>query len=192
MMKISVQGFSSTFLLLITVLLIGCSSDNQQQGGTTQPLEQLDASSAQLYPAQREAKARDFEVTLINDETFKLSDYEGQVVLLNIWATWCAPCREETPDLQELYEEYQDEGLVILGVSVDEQGESVVRPFIEEYDVSYPIVIDKNDVIMDKYGPTMGIPTTYIINKKGDLEYFAVGAVTNKELEPRIQTLLEE
>ncbi|MGM0546100.1 MAG: TlpA disulfide reductase family protein [Bacteroidota bacterium] len=191
-MKISVQGFSSTFLLLITVLLIGCSSDNQQQGGTTQPLEQLDASSAQLYPAQREAKARDFEVTLINDETFKLSDYEGHVVLLNIWATWCAPCREETPDLQELYEEYQDEGLVILGVSVDEQGESVVRPFIEEYDVSYPIVIDKNDVIMDKYGPTMGIPTTYIINKKGDLEYFAVGAVTNKELEPRIQTLLEE
>lgn len=191
-MKKSVHGFGS-ILLLIAVLLSGCSSDDQQKGsGATQPLEQLDPSSAQLYPAQREAKASDFEVTLINDETFKLSDYEGEVVLLNIWATWCAPCREETPDLQELYEKYQDEGFVILGVSVDEQGESVVRPFIEEYNVSYPIVIDKNDVIMDKYGPTMGIPTTYVINKKGNLEYFAVGAVTNKELEPRLKELLEE
>ncbi len=190
-MKKNILGFGS--FLLMMIFLSGCSSEDQQnRSGATQPLEQLDPSSAQLYPAQREAKASDFEVTLINDKTFKLSDYEGEVVLLNIWATWCAPCREETPDLQELYEKYQDEGFVILGVSVDEQGESVVRPFIEEYDVSYPIVIDKNDIIMDKYGPTMGIPTTYIINKKGNLEYFAVGAVTNKELEPRLKDLLDE
>lgn len=180
-------------LLFISFLLFwGCESDNQsQKEGPTQPLEQLDSGSAQLYPAQREAKARNFEVTLLSDETFKLSDYEGQVVLLNIWATWCAPCREETPDLQELYEKYKEEGLMILGVSIDEQGESVVRPFIEKYEVSYPIVID-DGTIMDKYGPTMGIPTTYVINKKGNLEYFAVGALTNKELEPRIKDLLQE
>jgi peroxiredoxin len=181
------------FLLFISALLFsGCGSENQsQKEGATQPLEQLDPGSAKLYPAQQEAKARDFKVTLLRGDTFTLSDYEGQVVLLNIWATWCAPCREETPDLQELYEKYKDEGLMILGVSIDEQGESVVRPFIEEYDVTYPIVID-DGTIMDKYGPTMGIPTTYIINKKGNLQYFAVGALTNKELEPRIKSLLSE
>lgn len=179
-------------LFVSAFLFFGCDSENKsKKEGPTQPLEQLDSSSATLYPAQREAKARGFEVTLINDKTFKLSDYEGQVVLLNIWATWCAPCREETPDLQKLYEKYKDEGFMILGVSIDEQGESVVRPFIEKYEVSYPIVID-DGTIMDKYGPTMGIPTTYIINKKGNLEYFAVGALTNKELEPRIKNLLSE
>jgi peroxiredoxin len=180
------------FLFISLFLFLGCNSENKsQKERPTQPLEQLDPASAKLYPAQREAKARDFEVTLLNDETFKLSDYEGHVVLLNIWATWCAPCREETPDLQELYEKYKDEGFVVLGVSIDEQGESVVRPFIEEYDVSYPIVIDDGTII-DKYGPTMGIPTTYVINKKGNLEYFAVGALTNKELEPRLKILLSE
>lgn len=180
-------------VLAFTFLFVGCKSDSKSQNKRrTEPLEQLDPASAQLYPASREAKARDFEVTLIGGETFRLSDYQGKVVLLNIWATWCAPCREETPDLQELYEKYSDRGFVILGVSVDEQGESVVRPFIEEYDISYPVVIDKNDIIMDKYGPTMGIPTTYVINPKGNLQYFAVGAVTNNELEPRIKALLED
>ena len=182
----------SLLILLLVFLFWGCSSESgSQKKGPTQPLKQLDPGSAQLYPAQREAKARDFEVTLLSDTTFKLSDYEGQVVLLNIWATWCAPCREETPDLQELYEKYKDQGLMVLGVSIDEQGESVVRPFIEKYEVSYPVVIDDGS-IMDKYGPTMGIPTTYVINKKGNLEYFAVGALTNKELEPRIKDLLKQ
>ena len=178
--------------VLSALLILGCNAENEsQKKGPTQPLEQLDPGSAALYPAQREAKARDFEVTLLNGETFTLSDYQGEVVLLNIWATWCAPCREETPDLQELYEKYKEDGFIILGVSIDEQGESVVRPFIEKYEVSYPIVID-DGTIMDKYGPTMGIPTTYIINRKGNLQYFAVGALTNKELEPRIKTLLSK
>ncbi|MEL7834846.1 TlpA disulfide reductase family protein [Fodinibius sp. Rm-B-1B1-1] len=187
--SLSILGLFLTFSAFV---FWGCNSEsNSSQEGPTKPLEQLDPSSATLYPAQRQAEARDFEVTLLNGDTFTLSDYQGQVVLLNIWATWCAPCRQETPDLQELYEKYKEDGFMILGVSIDEQGESVVRPFIEEYDVSYPIVIDQGE-IMDKYGPTMGIPTTYIINKKGNLEYFAVGALTNKELEPRIKTLLEE
>jgi peroxiredoxin len=190
MMKNFSVSFGLIFVLFAFVFW-GCNTESESEkgDGPTQPLEQLDPASAQLYPAQREAKARDFEVKLLDDETFKLSDYEGQVVLLNIWATWCAPCREETPDLQELYEKYQDQGFMILGVSIDEQGESVVRPFVEEYDVTYPIVID-DGTIMDKYGPTMGVPTTYVINKEGNLEYFAVGALTNNELEPRLKKLL--
>lgn len=176
--------------LAVAVIITGCSSGQGSKKGGTEPLEQLDPYSAPLYPAKQEAKARDFEVTLVSGEQFRLSDYRGKVVLLNIWATWCAPCHEETPDFVELYEKYKDEGLVILGVSIDKQGESVVKPFMEKYDVSYPVVIDKG-TILDKYGPTMSIPTSYIIGRDGSLKYFAVGALTNKELEPRIRKLLD-
>ncbi|TYP95470.1 Peroxiredoxin [Fodinibius salinus] len=176
---------------LIPVLLVGCTSNQSDSPSKkTEPLEQLDPYSASLYPAQQKAKASDFEMTLVSGEKFSLSEQRGKVVLLNIWATWCAPCREETPDLVELYNKYKDQGLVVLGVSIDKQGMSVVEPFIEKYSVNYPTIIDDGTII-DKYGPTMGIPTTYIIDQEGDLEYFAVGALTNKELEPRIKKMLE-
>lgn len=183
----------SLILILIALVGLSCSSDQSSKKETnpkpTEPAQHLDPYSAPLYPAQNKATAEDFSVQLVNGEQFRLSDQKGKVVLLNIWATWCAPCLEETPELVDLYVEYRDQGLEILGVSIDEQGRSVVDPFIEKYEVNYPIVID-DGTIMDKYGPTMGIPTTYIIGKEGDLEYFAVGAVTIKELEPRIQKLL--
>ncbi|NGP75503.1 TlpA family protein disulfide reductase [Balneolaceae bacterium YR4-1] len=185
----------SLILLLGFLVILGCSNENKNSdtnsGVAPQPVEQLDPYSATLYPAKKEAKAQDFTVTLLNGETFTLSEQQGKVVVMNIWATWCAPCHDETPDFVDLYNQYREEGLVILGVSIDEQGKSVVKPFMEKYEVNYPMFIDDGSV-MDKYGPTMGIPTTYIINKKGNLQYFAVGALTQKELEPRINRLLNE
>lgn len=111
--------------------------------------------------------------------------------MFNIWATWCPPCHEETPEFVELYSKFKDQGLLILGVSIDEQGKSVVDPFVKKYNVNYPIVID-DGTIMEKYGPTMGIPTSYIIDKQGNLRYFAVGPLTKKELLPRLKELLKE
>lgn len=178
------------FLVLI-FCLAGCSSENNSKSNATKPAEQLDPQSVPLYPAQKKAGAQDFSVDLISGEPFQLSNHKGEVVLLNIWATWCAPCVEEIPHFVDLYSTYKNKGLEILGVSVDKQGPGVVKPFIEKHKVNYPVVIDDGR-IMDKYGPTMGIPTTYVIDKAGDLRYFAVGALTKKELEPRIQKLLAE
>lgn len=190
---------SKKYLLLLLGLfvLLGCSSESKDSNtgnevsDTREPVERIDPYSATLYPAKKEAKAQDFSVDLLNGDTFQLSEQQGKVVVMNIWATWCAPCHDETPDFVDLYNEYKDQGLVVLGVSIDEQGKSVVKPFMDKYSVNYPMVIDDGS-IMDKYGPTMGIPTTYIIDKKGNLEYFAVGALTKKELEPRIKRLLNE
>ncbi len=181
----------------LLVFLTACGAEQsespqQMQNSESERVERLDPASAPLRRAQKEAPATDFEVTLLSGEPFRLSDQKGKVVLMNIWATWCPPCRDETPDLVDLYEKYKDEGYLTLGVSIDEQGESVVRPFMEEFNVTYPMYIDTDGTVMEKYGPTMGIPTTYIIGREGNLRYFAVGALTNKELEPRIKELLAE
>jgi peroxiredoxin len=173
--------------LLLAMVWVSCSP--KQNSEATKPLPRLDPLSVPLYPATAKAKAKDFTVILVSGEEFTLSEQRGKVVLLNIWATWCAPCHVETPEFVELYAEYRDDGLQILGVSIDKQGEAVVKPFMEKYEVNYPVVID-DGTIMDKYGPTMGIPTTYIIGKDGNLKYFAVGALTKKELEPRLKKLL--
>jgi len=187
------QKLASTITLLIIALgLLGCSSDSQQSSGqATKPEPQIDPNSVPLYKSKKQVEATDFKATELSGKTFRLSNQKGNVVLMNIWATWCAPCREETPELVNLYNKYKNKGLVILGVSIDKQGESVVRPFMKKYNVNYPIVID-DGTIMDKYGPTMGIPTSYLIDKQGKLRYFAVGALTQKELEPRIQNMLKE
>ena len=176
--------------LVAVALLSACSSDKSRPK-PTEPLERLDPYSTALYPARQEARANDFTVELLNGQPFQLSEQQGKVVLMNIWATWCAPCADEMPDFVELYEQYKDQGLIVLGVSIDEQGRSVVEPFMEKFNVTYPMVID-DGTIMEKYGPTMGIPTTYVIDKQGNLEYFAVGALTKKELEPRLKELLAE
>ena len=154
--------------------------------------ERVDPGSAPLFPSTNKALAPDFEVTLLDGSRFSLKDARGKVMIMNIWATWCAPCKKETPDLVELYETYASDGLVVFGVSVDEQGESVVMPFVEEYSVSYPIFIDRSGEVMDQYGPTMGIPTTYIIDRSGYFRYFATGAVTKRELISKIEPLLAE
>lgn len=190
---------NSTLLIVLFVAvslsMASCSSEQQQSGSEAQmasePLEQNDPYSAPLYPAKQKAQAQNFSAEMVNGEIFRLSDQKGKVVLMNIWATWCAPCHDETPDFVDLYNNYKDDGLVVLGVSIDEQGISVVEPFMEKYEVNYPMIIDDGSV-MDKYGPTMGIPTSYIIDREGNLRYFAVGALTQKELEPKLQKLLSE
>lgn len=183
------------FLLFASfVLIISCSPEKEkqqnQQGKARNELPH-DPYSAPLHASSKETKLADFETKLLSGETFHLSDQQDKVVLLNIWATWCPPCEEETPDLVDLYEKYRDKGVVFLGISIDEQGASVVKPFVKKYDVTYPITIDDGS-IMDKYGPLMGVPTTYIVDAKGNLRYFATGAVTKKEIEPRLEKLINE
>lgn len=181
-----------TVFILLGTMLISCSS--QTQNSSSQRIKQKselphDPFSARLIASANLVKAEDFKTKLLNGGTFQLSEHRGEVVILNIWATWCAPCVAETKDLVEIYEKYKDEGLVILGASVDNQGRSVVVPFVEKYDVTYPVTID-DGTIQKKYPPAMGIPTTYIIGEKGYIRYYAAGALTKQEIKPRIEKLL--
>lgn len=125
--------------------------------------------------------APDFTLPTMEGNRFTLSEHEGKIVVINIWATWCPPCREEIPDLIEVQNELRDKDVLMVGVSMDKKGWQVVRPFAKKMNINYPIVLD-DGTVFEGFGPYRGIPTTFIINKKGQVENVAIGMIPKKQL----------
>ncbi len=119
----------------------------------------------------------------------RLSDFRGKVVLLNFWATWCPPCVAETPDLVDLYKNYRDRGLVVLGVSIDQNPRAVLHPFIRKYKIDYPILLVNQRVAAD-YGGLTSIPTTFLIDREGVIRNQYVGYRPKSVFEEAIKELL--
>ncbi len=128
-------------------------------------------------PAQ--SAAPDFKVKDLNGKEHTLAEYKGKVLFLNFWATWCPPCRAEVPDFVEAYKAFKDQGLEILGISVDEGGVEAVKPFASKYKVNYPLAMVTEQIYLD-YQPGAYIPTTFLIDKSGRIRDKIVGQI-NKE-----------
>jgi cytochrome c biogenesis protein CcmG/thiol:disulfide interchange protein DsbE len=132
--------------------------------------------------------APDFALPGLYGDEIRLSDYEGKVVLVNFWGTWCEPCKEETPALQEIHERLGDEGLVIIGIDLRNQerageaGIDDVRRFVEHYQVTYPIALD-TDGAMARAFQIYPIPTSYFIDPNGTIRYVRPSTVTAEEVE---------
>lgn len=125
-----------------------------------------------------DVEAPDFEARSLDGETVALSDFTDEVVLLNIWATWCPPCREEMPDLQQLHEELHEDGLQVVGVSIDGRGsDDGVRHFIEEFGVGFTILRDPSDEVSRAFG-ARGVPASFIIDSDGMIRWRHLGPVT--------------
>lgn len=119
--------------------------------------------------ANHSGKSQDapaWELKDLEGKPVKLSDFKGKVVLLNFWATWCPPCREEIPDLVALQNEYKDKGLVVIGVSLDQNGPARVKSFVERMKINYPIVMG-DEKTASAYGSIEAIPTTFFIDRDG-------------------------
>lgn len=176
-------------VIAIPVFFISCSNaDKNIQNNAGGPDVSAASSSVPDVNGQQLKDAPDFTLNEMDGAPFTLSRHEGKVVVLNIWATWCPPCRKEIPDFVEMQEEMRDDDVLFVGVSLDEEGWEVVRPFAKEYSVNYPLVVD-NGTVYQKYGPFRGIPTTFIINKEGKVEYVAPGMVTKSMIRPVLQEL---
>lgn len=120
-----------------------------------------------------------------------LTDYAGKPVIVNFWATWCGPCRFEIPMLNELHKKYSGHGLVILGISTDEEGASAVREFNKEVPINYLNFLTTPDV-ETKFGQIWALPTTYFYDRNGKLlEQPLVGVQSRDYWEKRIQQLLK-
>ncbi len=131
-----------------------------------------------------------YAATTLAGDTVSLESLRGSVVLLNFWATWCAPCRYETPFLQSLAEAHEAEGLRVVGVSMD-TGDSaeIIQQFVEEYGVTYTILSDPDMVGMDVY-QILGLPGTFLIDRGGTLQWMRYGPV-NENDEDFLQALAD-
>lgn len=133
-------------------------------------------------PAQRTVPALDFTRPTHDGDTFTLSDYRGEVIVLNFWATWCIPCLAEMPDFVELQEELRDQGVQFVGVSQDDGGLDAIRPFAEELGINYPLVPDPELDISAQFGGVPVLPTTFILDREGSIRASAYGALDRAEL----------
>lgn len=134
--------------------------------------------------------APDFTLPDLEGNSLTLSDFKGKVIILNFWATWCPPCRREIPDFVHLYEKYNEQGLVIIGVNLDRGDSRAVKQFSENYKINYPIVLGNVDVTQD-YRGIRGIPTTFVIDRNGDIEEKYVGYQPRATFEIAVKELLE-
>ena len=130
----------------------------------------------------------DFVLKDMNNQRLNLADYKGKVVLLNFWATWCGPCKEEIPSFVELYQKYKDQGFVVIGVSIDDTPEQL-KVFTREWRMQYPIGQMQSD-IEDAYGPFYGVPTSFFIARDGTICIKHLGPATKQQFEKEIKSLL--
>ena len=133
--------------------------------------------------------APSFTVLDLNGKEVSLSDFNGKVVILDFWATWCPPCVKEIPHFIELYKEYKNQGLAILGISVDQQGIGVVKAFNKKYKINYPIVMANRQVV-NGYSNIRSIPTTFVIDPAGKIRRMYVGYREKSVFEADIKALL--
>jgi len=144
-------------------------------------------SKSQTCDATGTAKL-DFVLKDMNNASVNLAAYKGKVVLLNFWATWCGPCKQEIPAFVDLYDQYKDKGFVVLGVSIDDTPEQL-RTFTREWRMQYPVLQMQSD-IESAYGPFFGVPTSFFIARDGSICTKHLGPATKEQFEQEIKALL--
>jgi thiol-disulfide isomerase/thioredoxin len=173
--------------LLVALALAGC-------GSLAKGL--LHSSSETLKPIGPEPEVS---FKALTGSEVPLASFKGKVVLINFWATWCDPCREEIPWLIDLQRKYGDQGFTLLGVAMDDEGASVVNPFVQsqQFDVdgqkmkmNYPIVIGK-DSDGEKFGGIFGYPTSILIDKNGQINKRIIGLIDRDQINRQIRQLLQ-
>jgi peroxiredoxin len=136
-------------------------------------------------------KAPNFTLKDIQGNEATLTDFEGKVVLIDFWATWCGPCVKAMPHMQSLYEIYKEKDVIILGINSGERKDKV-EPFLKEHKITYRILLDQRSEVIRKYG-VRGIPTFFIIDKKGIIRYSYTGMPSNEQIiQQNIEELLAE
>ncbi len=184
------------FILLLAIATTNFSGCNSR--GFIQSM--LHGNGSASANAGQTGSATEPNVTFkdLDGNELSLASLKGKVVVVNFWATWCEPCQVEIPEMIEFQQKYADRGFTLLGVAMDDEGKSVVAPFVQktQFDVdgkkmnmNYPIVLG-NDDLASKFGGIIGLPTTVVISRDGKVVKRFIGLAGSDALESQIQKLL--
>lgn len=149
-------------------------------------------AAASVPAPQAGFAAPDFKLNTPEGETYTLSELKGKAVLLNLWATWCPPCRAEMPAIQKMYEQYKDQGFIVLAVNMTSQDNPLnIAPFVKEYGLHFPILLDETGEISAAY-QLRSLPSSYFIDRDGIISEVVIGGPMSEALlRTRIEKILE-
>jgi thiol-disulfide isomerase/thioredoxin len=132
--------------------------------------------------------APDFTLLDLEGKEVRLGEFRGKVVFVNFWATWCPPCRAEMPDIESLYQEHKDKGLVVIGIDISES-EATVRQFVQRGGYSWTFVLDSDGAVAASYN-IRAIPTSFFIDREGVIQAVNIGAMTKKGIEATLAEVI--
>lgn len=185
------KGFSpfawviTAFAVVIVAILVINKLTEPEPSVIVQQQQQQGAAQQ-----QGSGSAPGFTLPAVNGGSKSLADYQGKVVMLNFWATWCGPCKREIPDFIEMQESFRDQGFEIVGVSLDQPGEEAkVAQFVRQYGINYDVLHGNGD-IAQMYGGVRSIPTTFLLDREGNIVSTKVGLQTKLAWEEEIKKLL--
>lgn len=170
------KGLVAIFLLIAVLLLAACGGSDQNSGAP--------------QGVNQGNQALDFTLETVDGKQVSLSDYRGQVVMINFWATWCPPCRAEIPGLEAAYREHGEHGFIILGVNVQDPAQ-VVAPFVDEMGMTYPVLLDINGTVVKDYR-AQGLPMSLFVDREGVIRVRHVGYLSEGQLSQYLSQVLPE
>ncbi len=171
-------------IFLVTLLFVfGCSKNSKAENDNAES----NSRTSQINVNKNDKTAPDFSLESTDGKTVSLKDYNGKIVILDFWATWCGPCRRGIPDLVSLQDKYKND-LRVIGISLDTSTKNDVIPFAEKFNINYPIVYGDEKVTND-YGGIEAIPTTIVIDQNGEIVAKYVGLVDKETFVKQIEDL---
>jgi thiol-disulfide isomerase/thioredoxin len=165
-----IKNLFSTVALLLLLSLFRCGGDSQQ-GNPNNDF--------------------DFNLPDLEGGMHSMEDFSGQITILNFWATWCPPCLEEVPKLNDLYQRYKDNGVGVVGIALDKDSLDLVKPFVKENEIAYQILVGNQEVLAGLRN-FQGVPTTILFDQKGKIRKRFDGSFDEEQLEEALQLLLED
>ncbi len=156
-------------------------------------LPDISASSSNLdaIPVKVDYPAPELTLTNLQGNPVSLADYRGKVVLVNLWATWCPPCKEEMPALESFYRKHADDGFTIVAVN-DGDPQADVAQFVKDYGLTFPVWLDPTYIATEKAFKTMNLPSSFVIDRNGQIVLSWVGGINLRSLEKYVTPLIED
>ncbi len=173
-------------VLGLTALLCVISCGAKKAG--EQAADDVPAQTA-AQPAEAASGTPSFTLADVDGKAVSLADYKGKVVMVDFWATWCGPCRQAIPHLNELYAQNRGKGFEILAIAMDENGEKVVPPFVATNQINYTVLLGTPDVEA-AFGGLLGYPTTFLIDRNGEIVDKTLGYRPKEYFEEKLKPLL--